>query len=102
MILARTSILVIATLVGCLFAFFAAGIVALLQSIRLSNQGCKYWGKKGVKVAFTWWRPSLHLIDDPEYNKVRKNVNKVNLICVIIMFLSVAITFLIAKFVIKG
>ena len=80
----------------CWFTFFIAGIAAVLLSLWLSYKTREYWARKGIKAGLIWWNPKWHMIDDPEYNKVRNRVNKVNLILVIIIFLSGIVCFTIA------
>ena len=96
MILAQISKLVVAIiLVSCFLAFFTAFVSIIYHHVKLLRQLYAEWAKKGVKLRF-FWNPNRYLIQTPEYNKVRNKVNKVNLICVIIMLLSVAVFLLIA------
>ena len=94
MILARTSLFVVIVLSGCVLAFHVAGMIAVYNSIKLANEVRKYWAKKGVKLGFLWWSPDRYLINDPEYNKVRDKVTKVNLMCVVIIFSATAVFFI--------
>jgi len=95
MVLAKTSILIVAILVGCYLTFIAAVIVGMYYGIKSKKQVRKYWAEKGVKLGL-FWNPAIWcLIDDPEYNKIRNKINKVSITCVIIAFLSGAVVFLI-------
>ncbi len=102
MILAQRSILVVSILIGCWIAFFVAGIVAMLQSLRLSYKIRKYWARKGVRFGLIWWNLEPHLIDDPEYNQAKHNINKVIVVCIVIMCLSGIVFHLIITFGTKG
>jgi len=94
MILAQTSILVIAVLVVCFLTFLVTGIVMSYYNTKLFRKIYEYYWAKGENVKLSVFsKLDKNLIPDPEYNRLRTRRNKVCLIGCIIIFSVVLILF---------
>ncbi len=81
----------------CIFAFFTAGVTAVLNHIMYVKVLRKEWAKQGVRLRF-FWSPSRYSLRTPDADAARKRASRVGLLCLLVAFLAMVVFALLSAF----